>query len=87
MPQKFYVKHYYEYYTGKKLDYNNPIEFNQKLSWYKVFYRNPLLPKLVDKYAVREFVEEKIGKQYLNDCIGVYNSPKKLTGTNYQKNL
>ncbi|MDO6490731.1 MULTISPECIES: ATP-grasp fold amidoligase family protein [unclassified Cellulophaga] len=78
LPQKFYVRHYYEYYTGKKLDYDNPVEFNQKLSWYKVFYRNPLLPKLVNKYAVREFVEEKIGKEFLNDCIGVYNYPKDI---------
>lgn len=78
LPQKFYVKYYYEYYTGKKLDYKNPVEFNQKLSWYKVFYRNPLLPKLVDKYEVRAFVTEKIGEQYLNKCLGVHNSPKEI---------
>jgi hypothetical protein len=37
LPQEKYVKYYYEYYSGKKLDYNNPKEFIQKISWYKVF--------------------------------------------------
>lgn len=78
LPQKYYVSHYYEYYTGKKLDYDNPVEFNQKISWYKVFYRNPLLTKLVDKYSVREYVTEKIGEEFLNKCLGVYNSPKEI---------
>ncbi len=78
LPQAYYVKNYYEYYSGKRLDYNNPVEFNQKISWYKVFYKNPLLTKLVDKYAVREYVSAKIGEEYLNNCIGVYNSPKEI---------
>jgi hypothetical protein len=78
LPQKYYVQHYYEYYSGKKLDYDNPIEFNQKISWYKVFYKNPLLNKLVDKYAVREFVINRIGEEYLNECLGVYNSQKEI---------
>jgi hypothetical protein len=29
---------------------------------------------LVDKFEVRAYVEEKIGKQYLNNIYGVYNS-------------
>ncbi|TYP98820.1 teichuronopeptide biosynthesis TupA-like protein [Tenacibaculum adriaticum] len=75
LPQPYYVKYYYEYYSGKKLDYDNPQEFNQKLSWYKVFFRPKILNILVDKYAVREFVEDKIGSKYLNECYGVYESP------------
>ena len=31
LPQDKYVKFYYEYYSGRKLDYNNPIDFNDKL--------------------------------------------------------
>lgn len=78
LPQAYYVKNYYEYYSGKRLNYDNPLEFNQKISWYKVFYKNPLLNKLVDKYAVREYVKDKIGDTYLNACIGVFNSPKEI---------
>lgn len=78
LPQKTYVKYYYEYYTGKKLDYDNPVEFNQKISWYKVFYHPSILNQLVDKYAVREYVKEKIGGQYLNECYGVFDKPSDI---------
>lgn len=67
------MKIYYEYYTGKKLDLDHPVEFNQKIQWMKIFYRPPILNKLVDKYAVREYVKEKIGESYLNELIAVYD--------------
>jgi|SRR5690606_129529 len=75
LPQKLYVKIYYEYYTGKKLDLDDPREFNQKIQWLKVFYRKPILNQLVDKYAVRQYVGETIGEGYLNELIGVYDKP------------
>ena len=82
LPQDKYVKFYYEYYSGRKLDYNNPIDFNDKLSWYKVFYRKPILNQLVDKYAVRSYVKDKIGEEYLNDLIAVYD---KASEVNFEK--
>lgn len=73
LPPPTYVKIYYRYYTGKKLDLKNPIEFNEKIQWLKVYYKDPQLTKLVDKYSVREYVNATIGKQYLNELIGVYD--------------
>jgi len=73
LPIKLYLESYYEYYVGKKLDLDNPIEFNQKLQWLKAYYRVPLLTQLVDKYEVRKYVEETVGPQYLNELIKVYN--------------
>lgn len=78
LPQKIYIKFFYEYYSGKRLDYNNPIEFNQKISWLKVFYHPKILNQLVDKYAVREYVKEKIGVKYLNECYAVYDCPSDI---------
>jgi hypothetical protein len=69
------VKYYYGYYTGKKLNLKQPLEFNEKIQWLKVYYKNPLLTKLVDKYAVRDYVKETIGKKYLNNLLQVYDSP------------
>ena len=78
LPPKIYAPIYYEYHTGKKLDLDNPKEFNAKIQWYKVFYHPKILNQLVDKYAVRTFVEEKIGAQYLNEIHGVYNTPEDI---------
>lgn len=72
LPPKIYTRISYEYYTGKKLDLENPIEFNEKIQWLKVYYHPRILTQLVDKYAVRTYVEEKIGGQYLNEIYGVY---------------
>lgn len=72
LPPDVYVKYYYEYYSGKKIDLKNPVEFNQKIQWLKAFYKPPVLTQLVDKYSVRPYIAKKIGEQYLNNLLGVY---------------
>lgn len=74
LPSEVYMKIYYEYYSHRKLDLKNPVEFNQKIQWLKVYYRPDILTKLADKYEVRSYVTEKIGKQYLNELLGLYNN-------------
>ncbi|WP_261374430.1 ATP-grasp fold amidoligase family protein [Dokdonia sp. Hel_I_53] len=78
LPSKHYVHYHYEYFSGKKLDLKNPMEFNAKIEWYKVFFRPKILNQLVDKYAVRAYVEDKIGASYLNELIGVYTDGKDI---------
>jgi hypothetical protein len=48
---------------GYDLDLKNPVSFNQKLTWKKVYDRNPLLPVVADKYRVRKYIQNKLGKQ------------------------
>ncbi len=78
LPSKLYVKIHYEYFSGNKLDLNNPKDFTEKIAWYKVFYRPKLLNQLVDKFAVRAFVEEKIGSQFLNTFYGVFDDVNEI---------
>ncbi|TYA53904.1 glycosyltransferase [Formosa maritima] len=78
LPPKIYVHFLYEYYTGKKLNLENPEEFNEKIQWYKVYYHPKILNQLVDKYDVRAYVEEKIGSQYLNEIYGVFEKPDEI---------
>nr|WP_299338272.1 ATP-grasp fold amidoligase family protein [Allomuricauda sp.] len=78
LPASLFMKAYYEYYTGKKLDLEDPKEFNAKIQWLKVFYRPMILSDLVDKYEVRKYVEEKVGAQYLNELIAVYEKPSEV---------
>ena len=78
LPSRIYVKFHYEYFSNKKLDLNNPRDFNAKLEWYKVFYRPKILTQLADKYEVRTYVKEKIGSKYLNDIYGVYTKPEDI---------
>lgn len=75
---KLFVKIYYEYYTGKKLNLDKPVEFNEKIQWLKVFYKPDILTKLVDKYAVREYVEQTIGRKYLNNLLQITANPSEI---------
>ncbi|KEI03770.1 ATP-grasp fold amidoligase family protein [Clostridium botulinum] len=67
------LKIQFKYEMGKKLNLKNPKTFNEKLQWLKLYDRNPLYTKLVDKYEVREYIEKEIGKDYLIPLIGVWD--------------
>jgi len=47
---------------GYRLDLDNPVSYNEKIMWRKIFDRNPLFPVLADKYAARGYVVETLGK-------------------------
>ncbi len=63
------------FYThGYRLDLKNPITFNEKIVYRQLFERNPLLPMIVDKYAVRKYVKEKVGEKYLIPLLQIADS-------------
>lgn len=74
IPDKWMIELQYFIKTGRKLDLNKPIRYSEKLQWYKLHYRNPLMPECADKYAVRNYVKSKGLDYILNDCYGVYES-------------
>ena len=59
---------------GREVELENPIKFNDKLQWLKLNWHDPVATKCADKYEVREIIKEKIGEEYLNELIGVYES-------------
>lgn len=71
---KFYLSIRFWLIFGKRLDLKNPQGFNEKLNWLKIYYRNPLLPKLVDKVEVKSYVSSIIGEEHIIPTLGVWNS-------------
>ncbi len=59
---------------GYKLDLEHPRTYNEKLQWLKLYDRNPLYARMVDKYRVKEYVASLIGEEYIIPLLGVYNS-------------
>lgn len=82
LPAPKYLGYYYEYYTGKKYKDHAPTEFNEKIQWYKAHYHNPLLNTLIDKYAVRDYVADKIGSEYLNEVYYIFDHPNQIKFSN-----
>ncbi len=73
LQDKLYLKWKYKLLIGKKLDLKNPKLLSEKLQWLKLYNRNPEYTEMVDKYEVRNYIENKIGKQYLIPLVGVYD--------------
>lgn len=73
-PDKLFLKIKFWLRVGYPLDFKNPKTFNQKLQWLKLYGRTPQDTLLADKYAVKDIVAQKIGKQYVVPLIGVWDS-------------
>ena len=63
---------------GYRLDLERPKTFNEKLQWLKLYDRNSLYTKLVDKYDVKEYIASRIGESYIIPTIGVWNSCEQI---------
>lgn len=63
---------------GYKPNLENPRTFNEKVSWFKLYVRDPRTTRCADKYAVREYVAEKIGEEHLVPLLGVYDSVEEI---------
>jgi len=55
----------------RKMHWENPLTFNEKMTWLKVYGRNSMYPIMVDKYAVKSLVANKIGNAYVVDNYAV----------------
>ena len=78
LPDKLFVNLFYREAYGYFPNLNNPKTFDEKLQWYKLYYRVPLMTTLTDKYEVRRYLEDKGFSGILNELYGVYNSVDKI---------
>lgn len=74
IPDKTMISFQYKIKTGKKLNLKKPLRYTEKIQWYKLYYRTPLMIKCVDKYDVREYIKNKKLEDILLPCYGVYDS-------------
>lgn len=72
IPDKLFLKVLYRIKTGRNLSFRHPKTYSEKLNWLKIYDRNPLYTKLVDKFEVRAFVKDRIGEEYLFPLLGVW---------------
>ena len=78
IPDRQMLKLQYWIKLGRVLNLKNPQRYTEKIQWYKMNYRNPLMEQCVDKYYVRKYVESKGLKRILNDLYFVVDLPEKI---------
>ena len=74
VPDRFMLPLQYKIKFGRWPNMKSPKRWTEKLQLYKMKYRNPLLPKCVDKYEVRKHIEEKGLGEYLVKLYGVWRN-------------
>ncbi len=78
LPDKQYLslKFYQEF--KRFPNWNNPQTYSEKLQWLKLYDRKPEYTTMVDKYAVKKFVADIIGEEYVIPTLGVWDKPEKI---------
>ena len=75
MDDEAYLKRKYRACMGKELNLGFPQTLNEKLQWLKLYNRKPEYTMMVDKYAVRKYIADTIGEEYLIPLLGVWDNP------------
>lgn len=71
--EKAVIRYYKKKSGGRIPDLKNPQTFSEKLQWYKLNARKPLMEQCADKFAVRKYIQSLGYGHLLNDLLGVYD--------------
>ena len=77
-----YLKWRFYHGMHKWPNLKNPQTFNEKLNWLKLHHQNPIYTQLVDKYAVKEWIERQNIGIKLIPTLGVWD---KFDDINFDK--
>ncbi|MCQ2104883.1 MAG: hypothetical protein MJZ26_03725 [Fibrobacter sp.] len=78
IPDSLMLRFQYRVKLHRSLNLKKPLRFTEKVQWYKLNYRNPVMHQCVDKFLVRQFVESKGLKNILVDLYGYFSSVDKI---------
>ena len=82
LSEKIFIQRTFKILLGYNLNLENPKTLNEKVQWLQLNDRTPLHTLCTDKYAVREYVKEKIGEQYLIPLVYHTNNPADIIPEN-----
>lgn len=71
---RYAIKQKWLHIMGYSLDLKHPKTIGEKLQWLKLYDRKPEYTIMADKYRAKQFVANKIGKQYIVPILAVYDS-------------
>ena len=70
---KKFLKKEYKFHMGQDLNLDNPQKYTEKLQWLKLYDHRCVYTTMVDKYMVKQYVSERIGKEYVIPLLGVWD--------------
>ncbi len=73
VPDRLVVERRFRRVYGRPPDLASPRTFDEKLAWYKLYYRRAIMTQLADKHAVRQYLIDRGHGGILNELYGVYD--------------
>ncbi len=70
LPDKPYLRLFYFSTTGKILHLKNPVLFNEKQNWLKLYDRHDEYKPLADKLTVKEHINKTLGEGHVFPLLG-----------------
>lgn len=64
--------------VGYAPDLDHPRSMNEKIFWMKLNYHDPLVTTCCDKFAVKDYVEEKLGPGYTVPTLASWDNPDEI---------
>jgi hypothetical protein len=78
VPDKTMLRLQYRVKLKRKLNLKSPERFTEKIQWYKLNYKNPVMAQCADKYMAREYVTAKGLGHILTDLYAVFDRPEDI---------
>lgn len=72
------VYYYYKRSGGCKLNLEHPVRFSEKLQWYKLHSRKPLMEECANKLTVRHYIKTCGYGYLLNDVLQIYHNVSEI---------
>ena len=79
---EYYINKSYQKIFGRKPNLQSPETLNEKIQWLKLHFKHPLMVQCADKYAVRSYVAETIGEEYLIPLLFHTDNPIEISSEN-----
>ena len=67
-----YTRLVYRVHMGERLNLAHPKKYNEKVQWLKLYDHNPLYTTIVDKFAVKDYIRNIIGEEYVFKTLAVW---------------
>lgn len=77
-PDRLYIQLQYRKRMKKSLNLQQPVTFNEKIQYIKLYDKNPLYTFLADKVLVKEYVQQLIGSEYVIPTLGKWSTFKDI---------
>lgn len=71
--RKWYIQQLFVREVGYFPNIDNPQTFNEKIHWMSLNYHNPLITTCVDKYSLKKYISDNVGKEYVVPLIGSWD--------------